>query len=81
MRYHFTLLAATLALASYSQAPYERIEVIELEAPTPAPELMQNAKRSLVDNFKDAQEVIQMEDLTTNTIVGKGLFKYVPTIR
>lgn len=41
---------------------------------------MQNAKRWFVDTFKDAKEVIQLEDAATNTIVGKGSFKYKPTI-
>lgn len=41
-----------------------------------ADQLYRSARRWFVDAFKDAEEVIQLEDDSARTIVGKGWFNY-----
>jgi len=72
MRQTFTAFALVLSLTSIAQKPYERIQVVEIDTVTPADVLRAKARKWFVDTFKDANEVIQMDDAATNTIIGKG---------
>lgn len=80
MRYPITAFILLLSFASIAQVPYERTKVVEVDSVTTADELQARARRWFVDSFKDANEVIQMDDTKTNTIVGKGSFQYRPTL-
>lgn len=61
--------------------PYERVEVVKLSDTTrTADDLYKTAKRWFVDAFRDAEEVVQLDDPVTHTIVGKGNFRYKSTI-
>lgn len=67
-----SLIAVFTSTVALAQAPpYERTEVITVEG-VAADELYRRAERWFVDAFADAQEVIQLRDTLTNTIVGKG---------
>ncbi len=72
MRSALTVFAVLLSVASIAQTPYERIKVVEVDTVTTAEVLRSTARKWFVDTFKDANEVIQMDDAATNTIVGKG---------
>jgi hypothetical protein len=78
MRYLTTALAAFLSLASIAQTPYGREQVVEVDTITSAEVLKAKARQWFVDTFKDANEVIQMDDAATNTIVGKGWSEFGP---
>lgn len=72
MRYPIATLAVVLSLTSIAQKPYERSKVVEIDTVTTADVLRAKARKWFVDTFKDANEVIQMDDAATNTIIGKG---------
>ncbi|MBK7483650.1 MAG: DUF4468 domain-containing protein [Flavobacteriales bacterium] len=76
MRYPIATPAVVLSLTSIAQKPYERTKVVEIDTVTTADVLRAKARKWFVDTFKDANEVIQMDDAATNTIVGKGLSKF-----
>jgi len=76
MRYLSAALAAFLTLTSIAQTPYGREQVVEVDTTTSAEVLKAKARQWFVDTFKDANEVIQMDDAATNTIVGKGWSDY-----
>jgi len=78
MRYLFAPLAALLFLGSVAQTSFDREVILEVDSTTPASTLQAAARKWFVDTFKDAKEVIQMDDEATNTIVGKGLSKPDP---
>jgi len=80
MRPTFAAFALLLCLPVLAQEPYVKVEIVELDTATTADEMRARARRWFVDTFKDAKEVIQMDDPNTNTIVGKGSFQYRPTI-
>ena len=63
-----------------SPAPYQRIAVVELDTALTADEIYQRAKRWFVDAFKDADEVIKLDDPSSHTIVGKGQWPYHASI-
>ncbi|QQR87550.1 MAG: DUF4468 domain-containing protein [Flavobacteriales bacterium] len=56
--------------------PYERVELVRVDSTRTADQLYRSARRWFVDAFKDAEEVIQLEDDSARTIVGKGWFNY-----
>lgn len=63
----------TLALFANLTATAQTAELIEVvEMPGTASELYRKAERWFVDTFNEAQEVIQLRDTTTHTLVGKG---------
>lgn len=76
----FCGLASALMTNGQSTAAYERVEVVKVDSTITAAQLHANARRWFVDAFKDAKEVVQFDDPATNTIVGKGSFKYETTI-
>lgn len=51
-------------------------EIIDSSVSGNADQLYNKAKLWFVDAFKDAKEVIQLDDKENKTIVGKGLFRY-----
>lgn len=55
--------------------PYSFTEVVKAEAKT-ANELYYLSKIWLADSYKNSKEVIQMDDPTNHTIVGKGVIRY-----
>lgn len=68
-------------LRTDTAAPYERVEVVKLSDTTrTADDLYKSAKRWFVDAFRDAEEVIQLDDPATRTIVGKGNFRFKASI-
>jgi hypothetical protein len=69
MRTIITALVCFSCLTAYSQSK-ERIEVVQ--APGSAVELYRRAERWFVDAFRDADEVLQLRDSVTHTLVGKG---------
>jgi len=75
---HFTLfgLAALLSVATAAQTPYGRDKVVEVDTVSSAAILQATARKWFIDTFKDANEVIQMDDPATNTIIGKGWSEY-----
>lgn len=60
--------------------PYERIVVVKVDSSLTADELYPVAKRWFVDVFRDADEVIQIDDPQRHTIVGKGNFTFIASI-
>lgn len=76
-------LAVTFAQALGQMPPvpeykaYERTEVVKVDSMAKSADLYRAAKRWFADTFKDAKAVIQLEDTTTHTIVGKGNFPLV----
>lgn len=67
-----SLIAVIASTGALAQAPpYERSDVIAVDSVS-ADELYRRAERWFVDAFADAQEVIQLRDTLTNTLVGKG---------
>lgn len=72
MRYPITAFILLLSIASIAQVPYERTKVVDVDSVTTAEVLRAKARKWFVDTFKDANEVIQMDDAATNTIIGKG---------
>lgn len=74
MRTYLSALALVLSVVSYAQT-YERVEVVTLDSTRSAQDIYRTAERWFVDQFKDAQEVIQLRDTVTNTLVGKGTHK------
>jgi len=75
MRFVFTPLATLLFLGTMAQTSFDREVILEVDSTTRASTLQAAARKWFVDTFKDANEVIQMDDEATNTIVGKGLSK------
>jgi hypothetical protein len=71
MRIALTPIALLIAAYSFAQ-PFERVEVVKVDSTRSAADLYRTAERWFVDTFKDAQEVIQLRDTVTHTIVGKG---------
>lgn len=63
-------------LRTDTAAPYQRIAVVELDTALSQEEIYRRAKRWFVDSFRDAKEVIQLDDPTTFTVVGKGVWKF-----
>jgi hypothetical protein len=72
MRYILSTCALFIAITTLGQKPYTREQVVEVDTATSAEVLRGKARLWFVDTFKDAKEVIQMDDAATNTIVGKG---------
>jgi hypothetical protein len=73
MRLVLAALAVCITVnAATAQQPYGREKVVEVDTVTSAEVLRATARKWFVDTYKDANEVIQMDDATTNTIVGKG---------
>lgn len=64
--------------AANAQQPYGREKVVEVDTITSAEVLRATARKWFVDTYKDANEVIQMDDAATNTIVGKGWTEFGP---
>lgn len=52
--------------------PFERTEIVKVDSTVRAIDLYRSARRWFAEAFKDSKEVIQFEDTTTRTIVGKG---------
>ena len=71
MRTALTPIALLIAACSVAQ-PFERVEVVKVDSTRSAADLYRTSERWFVDTFKDAQEVIQLRDTTTHTLVGKG---------
>ena len=71
MRIALTPMALLIAVYSFAQ-PFERVEVVKVDSTRSAADLYRTAERWFVDMFKDPQEVIQLRDSVTHTIVGKG---------
>lgn len=65
-------LAGLLAMATVSAQGFEVVEVVKVDSTLSAADLYRTAERWFVDTFKDAQEVIQLRDTTTHTLLGKG---------
>ena len=63
------ILASAVLKAQYID---ERVEVVTLDSTRSAKDIYRTAERWFVDKFRDAQEVIQLRDTVTNTLVGKG---------
>ncbi len=59
---------------------YERIAVVNVDSMRSSRDIYGAAQRWFVDTFRDADEVIQLRDTVMHTIVGKGSFRYEPTI-
>jgi hypothetical protein len=59
--------------------PFERVDVVNVDSTRSAAELYRTAERWFVDSFKDAQEVIQLRDTVTHTLIGKGA-KAIPYV-
>jgi len=76
VRYSITAFILMLSIASIAQVPYERTKVVEVDTVTTAEVLRTRVRKWFVDTFQDANEVIQMDDAATNTIVGKGSSKF-----
>lgn len=72
MRQIITACALAIAITGVAQTPYTREKVVEVDTMTTAEVLRAKARKWFVDTFKDANEVIQMDDAATNIIVGKG---------
>lgn len=81
MRSTAFVLAFCLGIGAQAQKPYERVKVIEVDTTTTAETLRGSARKWFVDSFKDANSVIQMDDPTTNTIMGKGWSEFGPNAR
>lgn len=71
MRNALTPIALLIAAGSIAQ-PFEYVEVVKVDSTRSAADLYRTAERWFVDTFKDAQEVIQLRDTITHTLVGKG---------
>jgi hypothetical protein len=78
MRYFITAITFAIAITTLAQTPYGREKVVEVDTTTSAEVLKAKARQWFVDTFKDANEVIQMDDAATNTIVGKGWSEFGP---
>lgn len=59
--------------------PYSFTEVVKAESKT-ANELYYLSKIWMADTYKNAKEVIQMEDAANHTIVGKGAIRYTSKV-
>jgi hypothetical protein len=66
-------LIGLLAMASLSAQDFERVEVVKVDSTRSAADLYRTAERWFVDTFKDAEEVIQLRDTISHTLVGKGM--------
>ncbi len=78
MRYLLVTIASVCALLSFAQTPYGREKVVEVDTTT-TPEVLRAAVRKwFIDTYRDADAVIQMDDASTNTIVGKGWTEFGP---
>lgn len=75
MRSFLLPFIAVLSLNTYAQTPFGREVVVEVDTSKSAAVLKSNARKWFVDTFKNATEVIQMDDNATNTIIGKGWSK------
>lgn len=64
-------ILAVLAMFPAVGQDNELAEVVEVDSAS-ASDLYRRAERWFVDAFNDAQEVIQLRDTVTKTIVGKG---------
>ncbi len=53
-------------------SPYGRTEVVEVDSTVPADFLMMKSKKWFVDHFKDANQVIEVDDPSTHTLIGKA---------
>lgn len=78
MRLIITACTLSMAITGLAQTPYTREKVVEVDTVTTAEVLRSKARKWFVDTFKDANEVIQMDDAATHTIVGKGWTEFGP---
>ncbi len=60
-------------MATVSAQGFEVVEVVKVDSTRSAADLYRTAERWFVDTFKDAEEVIQLRDTTSHTLVGKGM--------
>ena len=80
MRTLLFLTATSLVAAAFGQGstqtdpakPYERLEVVMVDSSMKAEQVYSIAKRWFVDSFRDAGEVIQLDDPAEKIIMGKG---------
>jgi hypothetical protein len=71
-----TALLFALALSTLAPAQdFERIEVVNMDSTRSAADLYAKAERWFVDAFRSANDVIQLKDTATRTIVGRGSFE------
>lgn len=71
---------ATLSHAQNSE-PYSFSEIVKISDSTKsAKELYANAKMWFVNSFKDPREVIILNDVVNNTLVGRGNMRYLSKI-
>lgn len=75
-RLAFIVLCAMLSSAALGQQSYEFVNIIELDESRSTQETHKAAKRWIMDAFRDAKDVIQMEDIENNTVVGRGSFRF-----
>jgi hypothetical protein len=70
-------LTPSTAFAQTTPCPaFDTVFVVQVDSTVTAAQLQSNARRWFAVTFKDAKEVIQMDDNTTHTIIGKGSAKY-----
>ncbi len=76
MKFSFSILLTLSTLFVYAQKDTTIIytEVIKLDSVSKE-ELYDRAKRFFVENYKSANDVIQLDDKENGEIVGKGVFK------
>lgn len=74
------ILAVICSISAFSQMPidtvsnkYQYREVVTVNGVT-KDQLFDKARQWFVSNYKDASEVLQVQDKESGTLVGKGLF-------
>jgi hypothetical protein len=72
MRIISLVCAGIVSICMTAQTPYTREKVLEIDSITPADVFRGKARQWFVNTFKDANEVIQMDDDALNMIIGKG---------
>lgn len=69
----FAVVTLTTTGTAQGLQPYGREAVVRVDSTTSAEVLQARARRWFVDAFKDAGEVVHLDDPTSHTIVGKGI--------
>lgn len=69
------MIVLTIKAQDTNLNPYTFTEVVKVESKN-ANDIYYQAKIWMADTYKSAKDVIQFDDSTNHTIVGKGLLKY-----
>lgn len=86
MRLLFFSALIMIATIAYSQGELPSkegkvfYEIVDSSVTGSADELYSRARVWMANAFKDAQEVIQLDDKETHTLIGKGLFQFIQTM-